>query len=225
MASALAKAGVAGRMAPYLSRLADQIREALGGPSGGRGRAARLLCPEALECVGTLAVALRGDWQPYAAGLLEPMCQTGLSGGLGACGWGGQASVWPEGRSAACRRLLESLMEAPSRPPLALPLSSACPALMHPSLLLPPRPPAEPLVRSLQLTVGALPELLPRTQELLLDLLSLVLARRPFSCAAPPSTVQALQAGLASGGWLPGRQALGVDCEPAGARLTLGGTS
>lgn len=59
--------------------------------------------------------------------------------------------------------------------------------------------PAEPLVRSLQQVVAALPDLLPRAQELLLDLLSLVLARRPFSCNAPPVTVQALQAALASG--------------------------
>lgn len=54
-------------------------------------------------------------------------------------------------------------------------------------------------MRSLQLTVTALPDLLPRVQELLLDLLSLVLARRPFSAATPPPTLQALQAALAAG--------------------------
>ena len=47
--------------------------------------------------------------------------------------------------------------------------------------------------------VGALPDLLPRVQSLLLDLLSLVLARRPFSPATPPATVAALQQALAAG--------------------------
>lgn len=47
--------------------------------------------------------------------------------------------------------------------------------------------------------VGALPDLLPRVQALLLDLLSLALARRPFSPATPPATVAALQAALAAG--------------------------
>lgn len=32
---------------------------------------------------GTLALALRADWQPYLAALLEPMFQTGLTGGHG----------------------------------------------------------------------------------------------------------------------------------------------
>ncbi len=64
-------------------------------------------------------------------------------------------------------------------------------------------------MRSLQMTVAALPDLLPRVQELLLDLLSLVLARRPFSPATPPVTLQSLQAAIASG-------------EPRGAAGQLG---
>ena len=78
MASALARAGVAGRMKQpddFLRPIAAQIRESL----LMRGRS-RLPCPEALECAGTLAVALRQDWQPYVLLLLEPMFQTGLSG-------------------------------------------------------------------------------------------------------------------------------------------------
>lgn len=47
--------------------------------------------------------------------------------------------------------------------------------------------------------VGATPDLLPRVQALLLDLLSLALARRPFSPATPPATVAALQAALGAG--------------------------
>lgn len=47
--------------------------------------------------------------------------------------------------------------------------------------------------------VGALPDLLPRVQALLLDLLSLVLARRPFNPATPPATISALQQALAAG--------------------------
>lgn len=47
--------------------------------------------------------------------------------------------------------------------------------------------------------VGALPDLLPRVQALLLDLLSLALARRPFSPATPAATVAALQQALSSG--------------------------
>ena len=47
--------------------------------------------------------------------------------------------------------------------------------------------------------VEALPDLLPRVQALLLDLLSLVLARRPFSPATPAATVSALQQALAAG--------------------------
>lgn len=78
MASSLAAAGVAGRMkAPtdFLRPIAAQIREAL--LSKGR----KVSCPEALECTGTLAVALKQDWQPHVMALLDPMFQTGLSGG------------------------------------------------------------------------------------------------------------------------------------------------
>lgn len=97
MAAALARAGVAHRMkAPddFLRPIAAAIKECLG--QRGRGKPP---CPEAQECAGALAVALRQDWQPYLAALLEPMFQTGLSGGwdggtvwwLGCtlCGWGG----------------------------------------------------------------------------------------------------------------------------------------
>lgn len=82
MASALSRAGVAGRMkAPtdFLRPIAAAIREALLA-KGGRGRAPT--SPEALECAGTLAVALRADWQPHVAALLDPMFQTGLSEAL-----------------------------------------------------------------------------------------------------------------------------------------------
>jgi FKBP12-rapamycin complex-associated protein len=88
MASALARAGVACRMkAPddFLRPIAGQIKECLGQRSRGRPP-----CPEALECAGVLALALRQDWQPYMLTLLEPMFQTGLSGG---CGW---VNVWWE---------------------------------------------------------------------------------------------------------------------------------
>ena len=132
MATALARAGVAGQMkAPvdYLLPIATQIKEALLHASlGGRGK--KMPSPEALRCAGTLAIALRGNWLPYAASLLDPMIQSGLS---------------------------------------------------------------EPLVASLHQIVNALPDLLPRVQDLLLDLLSLVLAKRPFNPMAPASQVTALQ--------------------------------
>ncbi|KAI3435635.1 hypothetical protein D9Q98_001694 [Chlorella vulgaris] len=134
MAGALCRAGVASRMkAPddFLRPIAAQIKECLGQRSRGRP-----ICPEALECAGTLAVALRRDWQPYMLLLLEPMFQTGLS---------------------------------------------------------------DALVQAMHKAVGALPELLPRVQALLLDLLSLVLARRPFSAATPSATISALQQALAGG--------------------------
>ncbi|KAL4435039.1 hypothetical protein ABPG77_003864 [Micractinium sp. CCAP 211/92] len=134
MAGALARAGVAPRMKTpddSLRHIAAAIKECLGQRSRGRPP-----CPEALECAGTLAVALRADWQPYLAALLEPMFTTGLS---------------------------------------------------------------DALVHAMHKAVGALPDLLPRVQALLLDLLSLVLARRPFNPATPPATVAALQQALSSG--------------------------
>jgi hypothetical protein len=68
----------------------------------------------------------------------------------------------------------------------------------HLSSLLPVLP-ADALVQAMHKAVGALPELLPRVQALLLDLLSLVLARRPFSAATPSATISALQQALAGG--------------------------
>eukprot|EP00887_Chlorella_sp_A99_P006163 scaffold3.g6163.t1 len=133
MASSLAAADVAGRMkAPtdFLRPIAAQIREAL--LSKGR----KVPCPEALECAGTLAVALKQDWQPYVIVLLDPMLQTGLS---------------------------------------------------------------DALVKALTEIAGALPALLPRVQSMLLDLLSLALARKPINPSTSSSTLQTLQAALAAG--------------------------
>lgn len=93
MAGALARAGVASRMkAPddFLRPIAAAIRDCLGQRSRGRPP-----CPEALECAGNLAVALRADWQPYLAALLEPTFTTGLSGEAGRLGWGSAAWVAP----------------------------------------------------------------------------------------------------------------------------------
>ncbi|KAL6771425.1 TOR1 [Auxenochlorella protothecoides x Auxenochlorella symbiontica] len=58
---------------------------------------------------------------------------------------------------------------------------------------------SESLVHALHQITRALPDLLPRVQELLLDLLSLVLARRTHGALTPPATVAALQAALAVG--------------------------
>ncbi|BDA44527.1 Serine/threonine-protein kinase TOR [Coccomyxa sp. Obi] len=75
MALALASAGCAARMEPVLPRLAEQLREAIAAPRSRKG----VSCPEALQCVGVLAEALRGAWKPYAAALIEPMILMGLS--------------------------------------------------------------------------------------------------------------------------------------------------
>jgi len=134
IASALASAKVAGRMKhpdDFLAPIAAQIRECL--LSRTRGK---VQCSEALECAGVLCVALREDWQPHMALLLEPAMATGLS---------------------------------PS------------------------------LVNALQKAVESLPDLLPSVQSLLLDLLSLVLARRPFSSNTQAYIVHALQAALVNG--------------------------
>lgn len=58
---------------------------------------------------------------------------------------------------------------------------------------------SDALVRSLGNAVDALPELLPRVQSLLLDLISLVLARKPFNSTTPPAIVAVLQTALTSG--------------------------
>lgn len=58
--------------------------------------------------------------------------------------------------------------------------------------------PSETLVDSLAAIAEALPELLEDVQNQLLDLLSLVLARRPFSPATPQSKFHALGAALAN---------------------------
>lgn len=133
-ATALAGAGVAGRMKQpddFLRPIAAQIKECLAARGRGKGQ-----CAEALECAGTLCVALRADWQPHMAALLETAFATGLS---------------------------------------------------------------EALVRALHQAVDSLPDLLPRVQALLLDLLSLALARRPYSGLTPAATVHALQSALANG--------------------------
>lgn len=78
MSMSLSKAGVAGKLrrGDYLRPIALHIRDAL------LGRVkSRTPCSEALHCAGTLSVALGKDWQPYIPLLLEPMFQTGLSGG------------------------------------------------------------------------------------------------------------------------------------------------
>lgn len=136
MATALASAGVAGHMKTpddFLRPIAAQIRECL--LARGRG-GVKTQCSEALECAGTLCMALHEDWQLHMAQLLEPALSTGLS---------------------------------------------------------------DSLVLALHQTVDALPDLLPRVQDLLLDLLSLALARRPFNPATHASTVHALQVSLVGG--------------------------
>lgn len=134
MASALATAGVAGYMKTpddFLKPISHQIRECLLPRLRGKSQ-----CAEALECAGTLCVALRQDWQPHMAQLLDPALATGLS-----------------------------------------------PAL----------------VQALNQAVEALPDLLPRVQRALLDLLSLVLARRPYNPNTTPAAVNVLQQALAGG--------------------------
>lgn len=147
----------------YLRPIAGQIREALA-PKGVRGGKP---CAGALECAGTLCCALREDWQPYMALLLEPMAQTGLSG------------TRAEGGAAALDLLLQ---HGGSRGE-----NSDCQPWRWPSGDLPAAFVAEPLVAALRCVVEALPALLPRAQELLLELLSMVLSRRPFLLAAAGS--------------------------------------
>jgi FKBP12-rapamycin complex-associated protein len=134
MSLALASAGVAVNMKSpidFLRPIASQIYECLTSRTRNKSQHA-----EALECAGTLCLALRKDWQPHMEQLLEPAVATGLS---------------------------------------------------------------DALVRSLGNAVDALPELLPRVQSLLLDLISLVLARKPLNSSTPAATVSVLQAALVNG--------------------------
>lgn len=57
------------------------IREALSVPPAARAaaRPRPATCPEALQCVGMLAVALGPLWRPYAAALIESCVLTGVS--------------------------------------------------------------------------------------------------------------------------------------------------
>lgn len=92
MSTSLSSAGVASKLrrGDYLRPIALHIRDALLGRSKTKAP-----CSEALHCAGTLAVALGRDWQPYIPLLLEPMFQTGLSGGWG--GWVGWVGGGCEG--------------------------------------------------------------------------------------------------------------------------------
>ena len=134
MAMALSSVGVAnGMTAPtdFLHPIAIQIRDCLTTRVKGKAH-----CAEAIECAGTLCVALKDDWEPHMEKLLEPMIATGLSNAL---------------------------------------------------------------VNAMHRAVGALPNLNLRVQILLLDLLALVLSRRPYSSTIPASTVRSLQNALSSG--------------------------
>lgn len=134
MASSLAKAGVGHYLKTpddFLRPIATQIRECLLSRMRGKGQ-----CSEALECAGTLCVALRADWQPHMAQLLDPALATGLS---------------------------------------------------------------QALVQALHQAVEAIPELLPRVQRALLDLLSLVLARKPYNTTTSAAAVNVLQQAIAAG--------------------------
>ena len=189
MATALARAGVAGRMkAPtdFLRPIAGHIREALLAPRvrarGGAAASAPAACPEALECVGTLAVALRGDWQPHVQALLDPMFQSGLSEPLVR-----DSPLWA-GAGTGC-----------SLP--ACPRSRACCGCARTQPRRSPTPLGPPplQVKALTEIVGALPALLPRVQAMLLDLLGLALARKPISAATSSATLASLAAALAAG--------------------------
>ncbi|KAK9806315.1 hypothetical protein WJX72_010074 [[Myrmecia] bisecta] len=131
MAMALVAVGCGAQLGPVLPKVADQIREAITVKGRSRPGAA-----DALQCVGVLAVALRGQWKPYAAELIEPMIHTGLS---------------------------------------------------------------ETLVQALKAIVNSLPELLSEVQIQLLDLLSLVLARRPYSESRSAGSLNQLSQALLLG--------------------------
>ncbi|EFJ44271.1 target of rapamycin, growth-regulatory PI3K-like protein kinase [Volvox carteri f. nagariensis] len=126
-------------MAAALARpIYAAIREALSVPPAARAaaRPRPATCPEALQCVGMLAVALGPLCRPYAAALIESMVLTGIS---------------------------------------------------------------EVLVSSLTQVANALPELLEDIQYQLLDLLSLVLSKRPFNSATTQPKFAALSAAIAAG--------------------------
>ncbi|MEW5308376.1 MAG: hypothetical protein WDW38_000344 [Sanguina aurantia] len=74
MACALSAVGCAQGFDGCLQPISYAIREALATRLKSKGQ-----CPEALQCVGSLSQALGQLWKPYAATLIEPMVQTGLS--------------------------------------------------------------------------------------------------------------------------------------------------
>eukprot|EP00891_Asterochloris_glomerata_P006787 jgi/Astpho2/6787/fgenesh1_pm.00103_%23_6_t len=131
MASALADVGAEVVVGPALPRIADQIKEAI----SNKGRQ-RHSCPEALQCVGVLAGALKGAWMPEAAALVQPMVATGLS---------------------------------------------------------------ETLVQALQAVVAALPDLTETVQVQLLDLLALVLTRKPYRTTLSSGSLSALREAMQLG--------------------------
>lgn len=83
MISSLAESGVASHLKTpdnFLKPIASQVRECLLTKARGKGHHA-----EALECSGVLCAALKKDWEPYMADLLEPAIATGLSQSLVDC--------------------------------------------------------------------------------------------------------------------------------------------
>ncbi|GIL44136.1 hypothetical protein Vafri_1666 [Volvox africanus] len=138
MAAALARVNCAAGFEGCLQNIYAAIREALSVPPAARAaaRPRPATCPEALQCVGMLAVALGPLCRPYAATLIEPMVLTGIS---------------------------------------------------------------EVLVSSLTQVANSLPELLEDIQYQLLDLLSLVLSKRPFNSSTTQPKFAALSAAIAAG--------------------------
>ncbi|GIL87381.1 hypothetical protein Vretimale_1690 [Volvox reticuliferus] len=138
MAAALARVNCAAGFEGCLQNIYAAIREAVSVPPAARAaaRPRPATCPEALQCVGMLAVALGPLCRPYAAALIEPMVLTGIS---------------------------------------------------------------EVLVSSLTQVANALPELLEDIQYQLLDLLSLVLSKRPFNSSTTQPKFAALSAAIAAG--------------------------